>query len=176
MSIEKLQITAPASRMLVCLVAIGLGLSARRTLIGQTATAAKTSEWRYYAGDAASTKYSALDQINRSNVKGLKVAWRWKAENFGAGPEFNWEATPLMVGRSVFVSAGRRRDVVAIDAVTGETLWMWRYDEGRRSQVAPNRASSGRGLAFWTDGRGDERILVITAGYRLAALNANTGQ
>ena len=53
-------------------------------LSGQTG--AKNGEWRFYGGDAGSTKYSPLDQINRDNVKDLRIAWRWKTENFGPGP------------------------------------------------------------------------------------------
>ena len=40
-------------------------------------------EWRYYGGDSATTKYSPLDQINRDSVNKLKIAWRWKSDNFG---------------------------------------------------------------------------------------------
>jgi quinoprotein glucose dehydrogenase len=131
-------------------------------------------EWRYYAGDAGSTKYSPLDQINRENVKDLRIAWRWKGQNFGPAPEFNLEATPLMIGGVLYTTIGTRRDVVAIDAATGETLWMWRYEEGSRGQKAPRL--NHRGVSYWSDGRGDNRILYITPGYRLIALNAATGQ
>ena len=51
---------------------------------------AKNAEWRYYGGDAGSTKYSPLDQINKDNVKGLQIVWRWKAENFGPRADFNY--------------------------------------------------------------------------------------
>src|SRR6202158_5796166 len=130
-------------------------------------------EWRFYAGDAGSTKYAPLDQINRENVKELRVAWRWKGQNFGPAPEFNLEATPIMVGGVLYTTIGTRRDVVAIDAATGETLWMWRYDEGARGQTAPRH--NHRGVAYWTNGSGDERIVYITPGYHLIALNAKTG-
>ena len=139
---------------------------------GQSAAPVK-GEWRYYGADAAGTKYSPLDQINKDNVKNLKIAWRWKSENFGPRPEFNSEAAPLMVNGVLYVTAGTRRDVVAIDAATGETLWLWRYDEGRRGQAAPRQVN--RGVAYWSNGR-DERILYITPGYHLIALNAKTGQ
>jgi quinoprotein glucose dehydrogenase len=131
-------------------------------------------EWRFYAGDAGSTKYAPLDQINQENVKDLRVAWRWKGQNFGPAPEFNLEATPLMIGGVLYTTIGTRRDVVAIDAATGETLWMWRYEEGTRGQKAPRQ--NHRGVSYWSDGRGDDRILYITPGYRLIALNARTGQ
>ena len=161
-------------------IATGVGVAAlvmtgAPALSGQKAQP-PVGEWRSYASDPLATKYSPLGQINKSNVKDLRVAWRWKADNFGPIRDFNWQATPLMVNGVLYVTAGARRDVVAIDGATGETLWLWRYDEGRRGQMAPNRARSGRGLAYWTNGAGDERIVVITAGYRLAELDAKTGQ
>ena len=141
----------------------------------QTTVPPATGEWRYYAGDAGSRNYSPLDQINPENVKNLRIAWRWKTDNFGPIPEFNFEVTPLMVGGVLYATAGTRRDVVAIDGATGETLWMWRYDDGLRGEVAPLRAGGGRGVAFWTDGK-SERILHVTRGYRLVALDAKTGR
>jgi ABC-type branched-subunit amino acid transport system substrate-binding protein len=61
---------------------------------------AKNGEWRVYGGEEGSTRYSPLDQINRDNVKDLKIAWTWKSDNFGPQPEFKSETTPLMVKRS----------------------------------------------------------------------------
>ena len=63
--------------------------------------------------------------------------------------------------------------MVALDAATGELLWMHREDEGVRGTYAP-RQLSGHGVAYWTDGK-EERILYVTPGYRLIALNAKTG-
>ncbi|MCU1238613.1 MAG: Quinoprotein glucose dehydrogenase [Candidatus Solibacter sp.] len=137
------------------------------------ASSARTSEWRYYGGDAAHTKYSPLEQINASNANKLHIAWSWKAQNFGRQPEFNWEVTPLMVGGRLFLTAGTRRDAVALDAATGETLWMYRLDEGARGATPARR--NNRGLAYWSDGR-EERILLISPGYQLIALDARTGR
>ncbi len=134
---------------------------------------AKDGEWRFYGGDAGSTKYSPLDQINAENVSELEVVWRWKADNFGARPDFNWEVTPLMVGGKLYFTAGTRRDAVAVDAVTGETLWMFRIDEGLYGERAVRHQN--RGLTYWTDGQ-DERIFMITPGYQLVALDAKTGR
>ncbi len=134
---------------------------------------AKNGEWRFYGGDAGSTRYSPLDLINESNVKDLRIAWRWDAKNFGRRPDFNWEVTPLMIGGVLYFTAGTRRDAVAIDAATGETLWMYRFDEGERGTLAPR--VNNRGLAYWSDGKGDDRILLISPGYRLIALDAKTG-
>ena len=139
-------------------------------------TGAKNGEWRAWGADGGTTHYSPLDQINKDNVKDLQIAWRWKTENFGPRPDFNYRATPLMIGGVLYTTAGSRRDVVAIDAATGETLWMFRLDEGSRGQRAPNRGPSGRGVAYWTDGRGDERIFYVSLGYRLIALDAKTGR
>ena len=134
---------------------------------------ASKGEWRYYGGDAGSTKYSPLDQINAANVKQLEIAWRWKTENFGPRPDYNWEATPLMIGGVLYFTAGSRRNAVAVDGATGETLWMYRLDEGERGDRAVR--TQNRGLAYWTDGKGDERIILISPGFQLVALNAKTG-
>src|ERR1700688_2558858 len=134
---------------------------------------AQNGEWRFYGGDAGTTKYSALDQINAANVKDLKIVWQWKAQNFGKRPDFNWEVTPLMAGGVLYFTAGTRRDVIAVDAATGETLWMYRLDEGARGAVVARAVN--RGLAYWSDGKGDDRILLISPGYQLIALNARSG-
>ena len=154
---------------LACLALLAFSASSAHAQQG-----AKNGEWRFYGGDAGTTKYSALDQINASNVKELKIVWEWKAQNFGRRSDFNWEATPLMIGGVLYTTAGTRRDAVAIDAATGETLWIYRLDEGARGAVAVR--PQNRGLAYWSDGKGDERILLISPGYQLIALNAKTGQ
>jgi quinoprotein glucose dehydrogenase len=132
-----------------------------------------TTAWPTYGGDLANTRYSALDQINAENFSKLNVAWRFKTDSFGPRPEFKFESTPLMVNGRLFSTAGTRRAVVALDAATGELLWMHSQHEGARGQAAP-RQLSGRGLAYWTDGK-QERILYVTPGYRLVALDARTG-
>jgi len=134
---------------------------------------AQNGEWRYYGGDSGTTKYSPLDQINAGNVKDLKIVWEWKANNFGRRPDFNWEVTPLMAGGVLYFTAGTRRDAVAVDAATGETLWIYRLDEGARGNTVAR--ANNRGLAYWSDGKGDDRILMISPGFQLVALNAKTG-
>ena len=148
-----------------------LAILASALLLAQTG--ATNGEWRYYGGDAGGTKYSPLDQINAENVKNLQIAFRWKADNFGPRVDRNWQVTPLMVGGVLYFTAGTRRDIVAVDAATGETLWLYRINEGERGEKSPR--ANNRGLAYWTDGRGDERILAITPGYQLVGLNAKTG-
>jgi quinoprotein glucose dehydrogenase len=138
------------------------------------AQAGATGEWRYWGGDAGSTRYSSLDLINRTNVRDLAVAWRWQAANFGPQPETYYRATPLYANGLLFTVAGERRAVAAIDPATGETIWTWRMDEGLRWEKAPRRFS-GRGLAYWSDGR-QERVIVVTPGYYMVALEARTGR
>jgi len=153
--------------------AAALAMLATAALPASAQQGAKRGEWPFYGGDSGSTKYSPLDQINASNVKDLKIAWVWKANNFGKRPETNWEVTPLMVGGVLYFTAGSRRDAVAVDAATGETLWIYRFDEGARSQ--PVARVNNRGLAYWSDGRNDSRILLISPGFQLIELNAKTG-
>ena len=132
-------------------------------------------EWPHYNGDIRGSRYSPLDQINASNFNKLEVAWRFKTDNFGPRLEYKLEGTPLMVKGTLYATAGTRRSVVALNAKTGEIKWVYAMDEGRRAEMAP-RVLSGRGLSYWTDGKGDERIIYVTIGYRLVQLNANTGQ
>jgi quinoprotein glucose dehydrogenase len=133
----------------------------------------QNGEWPTYGGDLASNRYSPLDQINAGNFNKLEVAWRFKADFLGPRAEYKFEATPLMVHGVVYSTFGTRRAVIALDASTGEMLWMHSENEGERGEAAP-RKLSGRGLAYWTDGR-EERILYVTPGYRLIALDARTG-
>src|ERR1700679_13348 len=117
---------------------------------GQPST--KNGEWPYYTADARGSKYSPLDQIDASNFNKLEVAWRFKTDSLGPRPEYKLEGTPLMVNGVVYATAGTRR-----------------------SAIAP-RQLSGRGVSYWTDGKGDERIIYVSTGYRLIELNAKTGQ
>jgi quinoprotein glucose dehydrogenase len=132
-------------------------------------------EWRAWAGDPGSTRYAPLDQIDASNFHSLEVAWRFKTENLGSRKDYNLQATPLMVNGRLYLTAGAHRDAVALDAATGEMLWMHRLEEGRRAEVS-SRRMSGRGVGYWTDGKADERIFYVTSGYQLVGLDAKTGR
>jgi quinoprotein glucose dehydrogenase len=154
----------------VCCVALSQAAAWRASAQAPRAAA---GEWRHYAGDLRNHHYSPLDQISASNFNNLQVAWRLKTDNFGSRPEYKLEGTPLMVKGVLYTTAGSRRAVIAVDAATGELLWVHGYPEGARGAAAP-RQLSGRGLAYWTDGK-EERILYFTPGYRLIALNAKTG-
>ena len=131
-------------------------------------------EWPAYHGNNANHHYSPLGQITADNFNSLEVAWRLKTDNFGNRPEFKLEGTPVMVGGVLYTTAGTRRAVIAVDAATGEVRWVHGYPEGERGAAAP-RQLSGRGVAYWSDGK-EQRILYVTPGFRLIALDARTGQ
>jgi quinoprotein glucose dehydrogenase len=157
---------------ILSLVGVSLELSLSGQNTGQPST--KNGDWPAYTADIRGSRYSPLDQINATNFKKLEVAWRFKTDNLGTRPEFKLEGTPLAVKGVVYATAGTRRSVVALDARTGELIWSHSMREGNRAAIAP-RQLSGRGLSYWTDGRGDERVLYVTTGYRLVSLNAKTG-
>jgi quinoprotein glucose dehydrogenase len=146
------------------------------TLAAQAAKPPFTTQrgdWPSYTGDTRGSRYSPLDQITASNFGTLEVAWKYKTDSLGSRPEFKLEGTPLVIGGVLYATGGTSRAVVALDAVTGAQKWVHKEDEGPRGAAAP-RPLSGRGLAYWSDGR-DERILYVTPGYRLIALDAKTG-
>ena len=101
------------------------------------------------AADLANTRYRPLDQIDASNFNKLEVAWTFKTDNLGPRPEYKLEGTPLMVGGVLYATAGTRRAVVALDAATGELLWMHSENEGERGAEAPRASFPG---AVWLTG------------------------
>lgn len=156
------------------------GLPVETTDLGSLASlppAPKLQEWLTNRADPASTSYSPLTQINRDTVSKLRIAWRWKSDNFGPTPEFYYRVTPVMADGVLYTTAGVRRTVVAIDATNGETLWVYRLDEGARGTAAPRR-HSGRGVAFWRSPVAGEssRVYSISPGFQLVALDARTGR
>src|SRR5919199_1635924 len=153
---------------LVCFVVVGL--QAQSPNLPST----KNGDWPHYTADIRGSRYSPLDQINASNFNKLELAWRFKTDNFGTVPEYKLEGAPLAIKGVLYTTAGTRRDVVALDGKTGEVIWVHSMREGKRAAVSP-RQLSGRGVSFWTDGKGDERIVYVTTGYRLVELNAKTG-
>jgi quinoprotein glucose dehydrogenase len=151
------------------------GIPEKSVSNGTPVHSTKNGEWPHYTGDLSGTRYSPLDQINADNFNKLEVAWRFKTDNLGTRPEYKLEGTPLMIDGILYATAGTRRSVVALKADTGEMLWVHAEFEGARAVNAP-RQLSGRGLSYWSDGRGDDRILYVTTGYRLIALDAKSGK
>jgi len=141
--------------------------------------AAPKDEWRHYGGDAASTKYSPLDQITRANVRNLQVAWRWSSPDNAivkANPTTRpgaYQDTPLMVNGVLYTETSLGV-FVAIDPTTGRTLWQ--YDpEIWKAGRPPNLGFTHRGVAYWTDGTA-KRIISGTHDANLISLDAETGK
>jgi len=156
-------------KLLLCTVASAVLLPTT----GSAQFRPKDTEWPSYAADLAGSRYRSLDQINASNFNDLEIAWRIKTDNFGDRPEYKLEGTPLMINGVLYATAGSRRAVIALDPATGELLWIHGEHEGKRGGAAP-RQLSGRGLAYWSDGK-EERILYVTPGFRLICLDAKDG-
>ncbi len=171
-----------ASRIVLASLLVGLFLTWMAPRVtGQAAggpsgqPSTSKGEWPHYTADLRGSRYSPAAQIDASNFNKLEVAWRFKTDSLGPFPEFKLEGTPLMIGGVLYTTGGTRRSVIALDGKSGELLWVHSMREGKRAAVAP-RQLSGRGVSYWTDGKGDERVLYVTTGYRLVALNAKTGQ
>ncbi|OFW02172.1 MAG: hypothetical protein A3I61_06745 [Acidobacteria bacterium RIFCSPLOWO2_02_FULL_68_18] len=135
---------------------------------------AVSGQWPSAGGDNGQTRYAPLDQIARDNVKDLRLAWTFRMDNFSSPAEARSQTSPVMANGRLFFTAGGNRAVVAADPGTGEILWVWKNEEGVRAARAPRRGS-GRGVAYWSDGR-DERVVTVTPGFRLVALEARTGR
>jgi quinoprotein glucose dehydrogenase len=140
-------------------------------LVGQYGV--KTGDWTSFGGDNGSTRYSPLDQITSENVRNLQVAWTFKTDNYAPSAVPQSESTPIMAKGVLYFTAGPKRHVIASDAGSGETLWSYRFEEGVRGDRAPRKNT--RGVSYWTDGR-EERIILVTPGFHLIALDAKTGQ
>ena len=99
-------------------------------------------EWRTYGGDLWSTRYKPFAQIDRANFSSLEVAWRFKTDALGPGPEFNFQATPLMVNGVVYTTAGSRTGATAgrRASCTSRRVTAW-----SRSTRRPARASPASG-------------------------------
>ena len=131
-------------------------------------------EWQNFGGNLNAQRYAPLTEVNTSNASQLQIAWRWKAENYGPTPEIRNVSMPIMRDGKVFIGAGATRNVVAINAETGQTLWMWRPNEGERFNNA-SRKDSGKGVSYYKNKDGNNSVIVVTPGYYLVSLDAETG-
>jgi quinoprotein glucose dehydrogenase len=154
----------------------GQGAATATAAAGAAVAAGQDVGWPVYGGNLAAQRYSALASIDRNNVARLEVAWRWSTGNYGPRPEQRNETTPLLIDGVLYTTVGLTRNVVAIDPKTGETLWIWRPHDGEQRYAAAPRKTSGRGLSYWTDGAGSERLFVVTPGFYLVALDPDTGR
>lgn len=124
-------------------------------------------DWNVYSGDPGGTKYSGLNQINRSNVSRLKPAWIYRCDDMRARPASTIECNPIVIDGIMFVTTAGLK-VVALDAATGAQRWVfdpWVGKEGR---------GVNRGVTHW--GNGNEARIFFVAGNFLYALNAKDGR
>src|SRR5262245_18161013 len=101
--------------------------------------AAPNVNWTSYGSDIANTRYSPLAQIDAGNFSKMEVAWTFSTANLGKTAETNLESTPLVIDGVLYSTAGDRRQVISLDAATGEVLWIHREDEGKRGDITPRR-------------------------------------
>src|SRR5713226_4668700 len=111
------------TRLLTTTLPVILGV-AGMTAVASGQARSKDGEWWTYNADLAGSRYRPLDQINASNFSKLEVAWRFKTDNIGNRQEFKLEGTPLEVNGVIYATAGSRRAAIALDAATGELLWV----------------------------------------------------
>ena len=161
--------------LVFCLgLASALLLATAATAFAQRLPGTENGEWRYLGGDAGHTRSSPLNQINATNFADLETQWIWRGDNFGPNVDYFARSTPIYVDGILYTVATPRRQVVAIDPATGETLWVFREPETVRYLRSPRRAY-GKGVAYGeVDGRGV--IYITTPGFFLWALDAKTGR
>lgn len=161
--------TSPLFAIFAAVAALAIAPSAT----GQSGTSVYEGDWPLYHGGEFSQRYSPLDQINADNVQELEIAWRFSTQGIGPDLVYNNPATPLEIDGTLYTNVGSTRNVMALDATSGQILWIYRYQEGDRFDEAP-RKGSGRGVAYWTDGE-VKRVIDVSPGYHMVSLDAETG-
>jgi quinoprotein glucose dehydrogenase len=121
----------------------------------------KDHDWPIYGGTAENNRYSPLDQINRKNVTRLEVAWTFDTGESGGLQTSHIEDDGVLYGLTP------TQKVFALDAATGKQLW--KFDSGIKG------TQPDRGLAYWSDGSKDKRIIVGVTNF-VYVLDAATGQ
>ena len=141
------------------------------------------SDWGFYGGDAFGRRFSSLDQINRSNVEQLELAWVYRTGELGAGfaraGKLTFEATPVLAYGALYLETATNV-VIAIDPQTGKERWRFdpHIDRARHYSDA-----ASRGVSLWEDGALRQtavacrrRVFTGTLDARLLALDAETGR
>lgn len=143
------------------------------------ATLSAQTDWPVYGHDAGGLRYSPLKQVNTANVSTLQRAWTYHTGELpppktqDSPRAIAFEATPLMIGNTLYVSTQSNR-VIALDPETGREIWI--YDPHAKWQGEPG-IRAHRGVAYWPGDKGTPpRILYGTLDGRLIALNAKTGK
>lgn len=164
----------PGFRIGILSIVLGCGVAL------SSASFAADGDWPHYAADGASSKYSALDQINADNVNDLEEAWRWNAKEVllqqGERAPRNagtFKTTPIVVNGVMYFST-HFSQIVAMNPGSGEVIWSYDPDSFKEGRPA-NSGFQHRGVEYWTDGT-IERILIATGGRQLVSVDAKTGK
>ncbi|MEJ2009144.1 MAG: PQQ-binding-like beta-propeller repeat protein [Acidobacteriota bacterium] len=157
--------TSKLIQIVIVLVAVTFLAQCRKER-KRTALAENYRTWRVTGGGPDNIHYSALQQINRSNVSRLKVAWTFDSGD--AFPQSEMECSPIVV-RGVLYATTPKLRLIALNAVTGKLLWSFSPPEEQ-----PLRKMRNRGVTYWSDGS-DQRVFLV-AGHNLYAVNAVTGK
>jgi glucose dehydrogenase len=153
------------SRTLTRALPLGLLVAA-----ASPAGAQDTVEWTHLGGDANHTRYTPANNITPQNFGELKEAWVWDGASFDAA---SGRSTPSYVDGKLFTVAGPRRHVVAMDPMTGETLWSYREPNTFRWEYSM-RQDYGKGVAY-AEVNGKGVVYIISPAFFLTALDADTG-
>ncbi|HSJ66499.1 MAG TPA: PQQ-binding-like beta-propeller repeat protein [Anditalea sp.] len=133
------------------------------------------SSWEMVGGNPTGNKYSSLDQINIKNVNRLKVAWIYNTGDADTLASSQIQCNPIIV-QGVMYCTSPRLNLLAIDAATGKELWKFQPFEVLEGDLRGHfNMNNNRGVAYWTDGKDDERIFYAT-GHYMNAVDAKTGK
>lgn len=153
--------------------------------LGVLPLAAQDVEWPSFGNDGANTKYSPLDQIDRSNFEKLEVAWTWESISTKISEAQDrvrpgqFKVIPIQLDGLLYVST-EVSQVAAIDPRTGKTVWEYDPESWKAGRPA-NLGFQHRGVSAWRGRVGDDereqtRILIATHDRRLVALDGKTGE
>jgi PQQ-dependent dehydrogenase (methanol/ethanol family) len=146
---------------------LSAGLSPAMANDDTAKAAADPSNWAIQSGDYAGTRYSKLDQINRDNVKNLKVAW-----TFSTGVLRGHEGSPLVVGSTMYVHTPFPNNVIALD-LDNDAKIIWQYQPKQDPSVIPVMCCDtvNRGVQY-----AEGKLFLHQADTSLVALDAKTGK
>jgi quinoprotein glucose dehydrogenase len=153
------RVTRPGRLLLASVLFAGASVPSN----GQDHTSQDHTTWRDYAGGADSAQYSALQQINRSNVSKLEIAW-----TFPTGDGLKYSFNPIMIDGLLYVLA-KKNSVVALEAGTGKEIWTYTPDP-------PATIITNRGINYWESKDRADRRLLLCVNHALQAIDARTGK
>ncbi len=155
-------------------------MAAISPLAAAEAPRSAAGNWPFYGGDAGGSRYSQLDQINKTNVAQLKPAWEIHTGDVSDGSDgrskSEFETTPIVIAGTMYLTTPFNR-VLALDPETGQQKW--NFDPKIDLHLHYSEGLVNRGVAFWPGPAGDgachQRIFLATIDARLFALDATTG-